>query len=157
MSTVNFNDTTPAAPTYVANVKFQSDASGNISAYYPGALWQNWTLSVIPGGSMTITTGPTVDYAKWVQEGHSLRLLLRFAATFGGTANSAIFLGFPAFVPSDNFIYTGYGFFSSTGAGAGPLMVQMQQGVGFTVNLTTGSNYTLGTSYTFTVGGNYPV
>lgn len=32
MSTVNFNDTTPAPPTGLTNIKWQSDASGNISA-----------------------------------------------------------------------------------------------------------------------------
>jgi hypothetical protein len=32
MSVVNFNDTTPAPPTAMTNIKWQSDASGNISA-----------------------------------------------------------------------------------------------------------------------------
>jgi len=36
MSIVNFNSTTPAAPGGNTNVVFQSDSSGNVSAYYAG-------------------------------------------------------------------------------------------------------------------------
>lgn len=51
---INLNRTTPAAPAGSVNVKFQSDASGNVSGYVPGS------ASVLPGID---TTGLTADVA----------------------------------------------------------------------------------------------
>jgi hypothetical protein len=52
MSTVNYSDTTPPAPAGGSNVKFQSDANGNISAYVPTGTGGGG------GGSQTPWTGP---------------------------------------------------------------------------------------------------
>lgn len=54
MSTINYNNTTPAAPSGNANVTWQSDGSGNISAYTPNR------LAPIIGSSSTVALTGTI-------------------------------------------------------------------------------------------------
>jgi hypothetical protein len=60
MPLVNFNDTTPAAPTGGVNVKFLSDASSNMSAYVPAGTYMppvtfSNTTPAPPAGKVNVT------------------------------------------------------------------------------------------------------
>lgn len=89
MPLVNFNDTTPAAPGGALNVKFQSDASSNMSAYVPAAAWQSWTPTLsADAGSFSLSN---LYLNVYIQSGPIVTFQLRFAAS---TNVSAVFLYF---------------------------------------------------------------
>lgn len=98
MSTVNYNDTAPAPPTGMTNIKWQSDASGNISAYDPGQGWQAWTPTVSPQGGMTIS-GVTITYARYLRIGSLVFFQFRIAGTIAGTLSNVIFVSLPPITP----------------------------------------------------------
>ena len=86
MSTVNFNDTTPSPPADGSvNIRFQSDASGNISGNFTPGAWKNWTPTIAGGGSMSVTV-TTLYWAKYLQIGNLVWFNLRFDCTTSGTA-----------------------------------------------------------------------
>jgi hypothetical protein len=95
MSVVNYNDTTPAAPaTGVVNIKWQSDASGNISAYSPIGNYQTWTPPVSGSGAMTVSISSLIA-AQYLREGPILHMNLSLNLTLGGTLGSVVFIGIP--------------------------------------------------------------
>ena len=94
MSVVNFNNTTPAAPAASSNVRWQSDASGNISANATYGVWTNYTLVAAGGGAMTVPTTNTITARYW-QIGPTLHFALVWQGSFGGTANAQVTFSLP--------------------------------------------------------------
>ena len=90
MSTVNFNDTTPAAPTNMVNLKWQSDASGNISAYNSGGSWLTWTPGFSGSSGMTITS-ITITTAQYLVVGPIVYFELIASFTIGAPLSNTIF------------------------------------------------------------------
>lgn len=145
MSTVNYNDTVPAAPANYNNIKWQSDASGNISAYDPGGTWTSYTPSFTPLASMTASSvTATGEYAR---VGSICYFTFNCTATLGGTATNRVDVGLPASLPlvgSNNFMASialavgGGSYVSSMG------YVQSAAPTVFSVFVNSGVPYTLG-------------
>jgi hypothetical protein len=92
MSTVNFNDTTPAAPADGSgNIRFQSDASGNISGNWTPGLWKTWTPAsdALP----MVINSQTIRCAQYMVMGP--RAEIQFVATFNFGAPAASLLHIP--------------------------------------------------------------
>ena len=106
MSTVNYNDTVPAAPANYNNIKWQSDASGNISAYDPGGTWQTWTPTIGASGAMTVS-GITITQAIYLRMGSLLFLQLQVQFTLGGTADTNVTVTTPAVSGASSAQYLG--------------------------------------------------
>jgi hypothetical protein len=107
MSTVNFNDTAPAAPTGTVNIKFLSDASGNISAYDPVGSWQNWTPTLSTAGNITGTL-KTITDAQYLRAGPVVYVKFRGTITLGGgLTNGYLSLTLPTAVVGSVCIATG--------------------------------------------------
>lgn len=155
MSTVNFNDTTPAAPTNFNNLKWQSDLSGNISAYDPGGTWQTWT----PTFNYQSMTGSalTVRFARFNRQGAIGYVQMNFQVTLGGTAASFFnCTGLPVDPVEINLqaVPAGYGAGASTIAPCGGY-VQSISSAG-TVTFSLATNFVLGT-YVFILGGSFRI
>lgn len=89
MSTVNFNDSTPAPPAGATNLKWQYDASGNISGYWPAAgPALSWTPTASSSGGQTATIAG-VTYANYVQIGVLTWFAFYVSVTVGGTVSAA--------------------------------------------------------------------
>ena len=97
MSTVNFNDSTPAAPTNFNNLKWQSDASGNISGYTKGGTWQTYTPTVTASGAMTVSSPSVTCYYQTF--GSLLFYQLSGSFTLGGTADINVYFSLPSVAP----------------------------------------------------------
>lgn len=90
---VNLNDTTPAAPAGGTNVKWQSDASSNVSAYLPiGGLPQPVENEVVAfsgtAGTLANTPNATTGYTqvKLFRDGLRLTPGMGNDFTWSGTA-----------------------------------------------------------------------
>jgi hypothetical protein len=94
LSTINLNDATPAAPANFANVKFQNDASGNVSAYWSVGAWQPWSPTITPSGAMTISSVVIVD-AGYFRIGPLLFYRLNATFAVGGTLNRDLIATLP--------------------------------------------------------------
>lgn len=103
MSTVNFNDTTPSAPTNYTNLKWQSDASGNISAYDPVGSWTTYTptFNSYPNNTMTFGT-PTITYAEYMRLGPAVVFTVTVSVTLGGTMESQVRIALPVATVTNN-------------------------------------------------------
>ena len=153
MSTVNLNDTVPAAPANFNNLKWQSDASGNISAYDPGGTWTSWTPTV-GGGSMTATT-KTLNDAQYLRSGPVVFFKLNIEVNLSGTAGGNITaslpippVGYSSAVSCELIITAGTGsngWFPGYGAVSGA--IQMSQ--------AGGGNFPVPSSYLLQVAGFY--
>lgn len=150
MSTVNFNNTTPVALANGTNVRFQSDASGNISACWSVG-WTNYTPGVVGLGGMTIS-GSNIIYARYALLGSAVAVNIEWQGIVGGTMSGS--LQFSAPTPC-----TGPGTLTGAGHIVGPaayqaLAVQLPAGSNINVNvigaaLTTGSTYNVRLSLTY--------
>jgi hypothetical protein len=153
MSTVNFNDTTPAAPANTNNIHFQSDASGNISANDSYGAWQTWTPTVLNSGTMTISAF-TVFVARYLRLGPVVHFYCALQFTIGGTAGQDITFSAP--VP-----YTGPNPVPFSANGNQPTPVVQENYLGFitaTGLLTRRNNQTswvLGTGASVNITGTY--
>lgn len=150
----NLNDTTPSAPANYNNLKWQSDASGNISAYDPGGTWTTWTPTITASASMTVS-GVSITTAKYIRLGPLMLFLLSFQVTFGGSPSSYAY----ASVPQAATDGVGYQLSASFTAGPGwnqlcPCYLQSPNLV-FVAPGSTATNFQLGVSYTFFAMGHY--
>jgi hypothetical protein len=151
MSTVNFNDTTPAALAGSLNVRWQSDASGNISANVPVG-WTNYTPGVVGGGSMTVASS-NVIYARWAQIGYILHVNVEWQGTFGGTAAPSMTISLPA-------PFSGPGTIPGTGHVVGPAAYWA---TAVTINSNTaavnlvGQTFALATTYNVRISAMYQI
>lgn len=92
MSTVNYSDTTPAPPSGATNVKWQSDASGNVSAYSANiGVWQQWTPTY---GGMTVATS-TLACADYIRVGPVVHFAFSVNISFSGTMSSSFTISPP--------------------------------------------------------------
>lgn len=98
MSILNFNSNTPAPPFGMTNILFQSDTSGNISAYDAGQAWQTWTPTVMPQGGMTMTA-ITLQAGRYLRMGSLIFFQFAVNGTLGGTITSSIWFGIPPIAP----------------------------------------------------------
>lgn len=95
MSTVNFNDTTPAAPADgSANVRWQSDASGNVSANFTPGARTSYTPTITPQSAMTIS-GVSASYAYYIRMGPIVFVNAQVAFTAAGTLENYVNLSLP--------------------------------------------------------------
>lgn len=142
LNIVNFNDTTPAAPSGSLNVHWQNDGSGNMSANWAPAASQTWTPTWSGSGGMTVSV--TLYWAFFIRVGSLLFFSLRADATCGGTLSNEITATAP--VP-----------------GAGSLNASLVMGNGQTcecdpstgnlvIALSTGSNFPAGVTPLFFSG-----
>lgn len=78
----------------MVNIKFQSDASGNISAYDPVGSWQTWTPTLTPQGGMTVTS-VTLTIGEYLRAGPIVYFRFQVNATAGGTLSNLIYVSLP--------------------------------------------------------------
>jgi hypothetical protein len=156
MPLVNFNDTTPAAPSGAINVKFQSDASSNMSAYVPPTSWQTWTPT-LSADTGTFTLG-SLYLNVYIQRGPNVYFQLRFSATTSSA--SAVFLYFTlpvTDVTPNNFAALPPAI-AETAVGAVAAFTlcpaRIQNPGKVVIQLTGNANWPAG-SYTFAVSGFY--
>ena len=95
MSTVNYNDSKPSAPSSsVVNIKWHTDAYCNISAYSPIGNYQTWTPPVSGAGAMTVSISSLIT-AQYLREGPILHMNLSLNLTIGGALANAVYIGIP--------------------------------------------------------------
>jgi hypothetical protein len=153
MSSGNFSDTTPAAPAGVVNIKFQSDASGNISAYSPVGSWQAWTPTVTASGSMTIS-GLSVLVAQYLRIGPIICLEAQCAFTLGGTASSSVLFTLPVSVIGTQHASL-YAILAMNAGAAQVGLATFPNTTQLSVFLNGQGNWTLGSGAQFQVTGFY--
>jgi hypothetical protein len=92
MSTVNYSDTTPAPPSGATNVKWQSDANGNVSAYSTTiGPWQTWAPAY---GGMTVAVA-TLALADWIRLGPVALFAFSVNISFSGTMATSFTISLP--------------------------------------------------------------
>lgn len=154
MSTVNYNDTVPAAPANYNNIKWQSDASGNISAYDPGGAWTTWTPTVSPVGSMTVSS-VNIQLAEYLRQGPKAEFHAMISFVLGGTASNQLGIGLPVAPVGTTGRLTVCTGASSSGAAYAANVVFIDPANPFLLcGATGGGNFALG-GYTFIVAGSY--
>jgi YD repeat-containing protein len=91
----NYNDSTPAAPSDGSiNVRWQYDASGNVSANFTPGARTSYTPTVTPQSAMTIS-GVTVPYAYYVRMGPLVYVAAQVHFTCSGTLESYVNVSLP--------------------------------------------------------------
>ncbi|HEY7306261.1 MAG TPA: hypothetical protein VH601_19205 [Bryobacteraceae bacterium] len=151
MSIVNFNDTTPAAPGGVLNIKFLSDASGNISAYDPVGTWQNWTPSYSTGSAMTVSL-ITLNDAQYLRMGPLVFFKVSTQVSLGGTAANLVAISLPVAMVGFNVLATAA---INDGAAVNPGFGQVVTPNGLQIFRPNLVNYAVPGTYTLTAAGFY--
>lgn len=132
------------------NLKWQSDASGNISAYDPVGSWTTWTPTVTGGGSMTVSS-PVFQLAQYLRAGPIVYISMEWTATLGGTASNNVQLTLPVVVVGNRTNGVSINGVSGTALQAGvALFGNPSAGIMSVYPSTT--NYTLGATQWFITG-----
>lgn len=142
MSTVNFSDTTPATGSQRSvNVKWQSDAAGNISASYSPGNWATFTPGVSVGTATVVVTTATIDY---LQIGSLMHINLNLnIAISGGVPGNLLTVQLPV-GPAAGF-QTHMNAVINPGTGWQLAMGTISPGVGWTFQLPSLANFPPGT------------
>lgn len=99
MAVINLNDVTPAPPARLVNVKFQSDASGNVSAYSPGGTWDETYVPVVtPLAPMTLPTLSS-SVSSFARNGSLCTITTTIVGVFGGTPSNRVDVSLPTTTP----------------------------------------------------------
>lgn len=141
MSTVNYNDTVPAAPANYNNIKWQSDTSGNISAYDPGGAWQSWTPTLTGDSGMTVSA-VTVNVAEYVRSGAVCFIRFNIALTIGGTTAPGLNMTLPLAQTGTVGVASPVAGYSTTGLGTWAVVYATLPGAGTQIKMYAGGNDT---------------
>ena len=140
---INFNDTTPAAPTNFLNVKFQSDGTGNVSAYTQAPTWvETFVPTITPSGSMTVSSVTTL-ITTWTRFGSIAIFSFVLGATIGGTVSTKIDISLPVAMAGARSMW-GTGQVNSPTAAAVLAVISSSSPTVVSCSPFGGANYTLG-------------
>ena len=154
MSTVNFNDTVPAPPANFSNLKWQSDTSGNISAYDPGGTWTNWTPTVTPvGGSMALSATTLAD-AQYLRVGALVFVKIAYNFTVSGSGGTLIQFTLPLPVAGSYSMISGMYYSTPTAAYGMPTCGNVNNTSNFIGLTPNAANFTAG-AYLCAITGFY--